>query len=193
MFIGEPGVALARRLLAVNGPFPWVRNGQCRSEHQDFAHASFGVGLQNHPAQPGVDGQPRESTAEVGDHALLVERTEFLQQLHAVADAAAVRWIQEREVLDVSELQCRHLQDHRGEVGPQYLRFGVARAGFEVLLGVEADAHPRCHPTTPARPLCGRCLRDRFDGQSLYLQSAAVPGDAGVARVDDVADSGHGQ
>jgi hypothetical protein len=35
--------------------------------------------LQDHPAQPRVDGKSREAPAEVGDGAVLVERAQFLQ------------------------------------------------------------------------------------------------------------------
>ena len=104
-----------------------------------------------------------------------------------------VRRVQEREVLDVAELQRRHLQDHRGEVGPQNLRVGVARPRLEVLLRVQPDAHARRDASRPAGPLRGRRLRDRLDGQPLHLGPAAVAGDAGGARVDDVADAWHGQ
>ena len=101
--------------------------------------------------------------------------------------------IEEPEVLDVAELQRGHLQDHRGEVGPQNLRIGEPRPRREVLLGVQADAHAGRDATRAARPLRGRCLGDRLDGQPLHLRPAAVPRDPCGAGVDDVADAGHGQ
>ena len=93
------------------GPLPRVGDRQRRGQHQHLAHAALGVGLQNHPAQPRVDGQARQATAEVGDRALLIEGAELLQQLHAVADTASVRRVEEREVLHLAELQRRHLQN----------------------------------------------------------------------------------
>ena len=148
---------------------------------------------QDHPAEPRVDGQLREPAADVGDRAVAVEGAEFLQQQHAVADAALVGRIEEREVLDVAELQRRHLQDHRGEVGPQDLGVGEARPRLEVLLGVQPDAHAGRDAPRAARPLRGRGLRDRLDRQPLHLGPAAVARDARGAGVDDVADAGHGQ
>ncbi len=103
----------------------------------------------------GSSGQLGEPAAEVGDRAVLVERAEFLQQLHTVADAALVRRVEERKVLDVAEIQRRHLQDHRGEVGPQDLGIGVAGPGFEVGLGVEPDAHAG-RGTRPSGPPAAR-------------------------------------
>ena len=83
---------------------------------------------------------------------MLVEGAELLQQLHAVADAARVRRVQEREVLDVAELQRRHLQDHRGQVGPQDLRIGVARAGREVRPRSTAGCRRRARRGRSGRP-----------------------------------------
>ena len=119
-----------------------------------------------------------------------VEGAEFLQQLHTVADAARVRRIEERKALDVAELQRRHLQDHRGQVGPQDLRIGVARAATsKSVLGVEPDAHAGRGAPGAAGPLRGRGLRDRLDRQPLHLGAAAVARDARGAGVDDVADA----
>ncbi len=184
---------LAGRLLPVARPFPRIRDAQRRGQHQHLAHATLGLGRQDHPAQPGVDRQPGEPTAPLGDRALPVERAELGQQLHTVADAAPVRRVEERKVLDIAQPQRRHLQQHRGEVGAQDLGFGVARAGREIGLGVQPDAHAGRDAAAAAGPLRGRRLRDRLDRQPLHLQPAAVARDAGVSRVDDVADAGHGQ
>ena len=43
-----------------------------------------------------------QAPTEVGDLAVLVERPEFLQQLHAIADTASVRGVQERKLLHVA-------------------------------------------------------------------------------------------
>ncbi len=64
MLVGEPGVLLPRGLLAVGGPLPRIGDRQRRREHQHLAHAALGVGLQDHPAEPRVDGQLREPAAE---------------------------------------------------------------------------------------------------------------------------------
>ena len=85
---------------------------------------------------------------------------------------------------DVAEAQGGHLQDHRGEVGAQDLRVGVARARREVVLGVEPDAYAGRHSTGTARPLRRRGLRDRFDRQPLHLRPPAVARDACGAGVD---------
>ena len=63
----------------------------------------------------------------------------------------------------------------------------------EVILGVQTDAHAGRDATRAARPLRGRGLRDRLDGQPLHLRPAAVARDPCGAGVDDVADPWHGQ
>ena len=103
------------------------------------------------------------------------------------------RRIEERERLDVAQAEGRHLQDHRGQVGALDLGRGE--------LGPARRSRPRCragcrrpaHPAAAARPLIGRRLRDRLDRQPLHLGPAAVARDPGRARVDHVADAGHGQ
>lgn len=114
VLVGEAGMPLASGLLAVGRALPWVGDGQSRRQHQHLRHASLGLGLQNHPAQPRVERQPRQAAAQVGDRAVAVERAELLQQLHTIADAAPIGRVEEREVLDITwwrtEPQRRHLQ-----------------------------------------------------------------------------------
>ena len=86
----------ACRLLGVGGALPRIRDRQGRGEHQDFRHAAFGVGLQDHPSQPGIDRKLRQPPAQCGDVADGVERPEFLQQCHTIAHTAAIRRIEER-------------------------------------------------------------------------------------------------
>ena len=49
---------------------------------------------------------------------------QLLQQRDAVADLAAVRRVEEREVLDVAEAERLHLQDHGREARAQDLGLG---------------------------------------------------------------------
>ena len=161
--IGETGMFLSSRLLPAGGAFPRVRDRERGGQHQHLAQAALGVRLQDHPAQPRVDGKLGEAPADVGYRSRSVERPEFLQQCHSVVDAAPLRRVEERKARDVAELQGGHLQDHSGEVGAQDLRVGESRPGREVLFGVEPNAHTGCGAAGPASPLRGRGLRDRLD------------------------------
>ena len=66
-------------LLAVHRTLTRVGNRQRRGEHQHLADAALGVGLQDHPAQPRVDGQLRQPPSDIGDRPGGVERPELLQ------------------------------------------------------------------------------------------------------------------
>ncbi len=198
VFVGEAGVLLPRRLFAVGRPLPRVGDRQRRGEHEDLAHASLAVSLQDHPAQPRVDGQLRQPAPHVGDRTVAariaasgggVEGAEFGQQHHPVADAAPLRRVEKREGLDVAEVERRHLQDHCSEIGPQDLRVGVARSRREVIFGVQPDTDAWRGAARPPGSLRGGRLRDGFDRQPLHLGAPAVARDACGAGVDDVADA----
>ncbi len=191
MLVGEPRVLLPSRLFLVARAFPRIGYRQRGREHQYLADTALGVGLQDHPAHARIERQPGQPAADVGQGARGVECTELLQQLDPVADAASVWRVQEWKLPDVTELQGGHLQDDRGQVGPQDLRIGVAGPGFEVFLRVQPDAHTRSGTSRASGPLSGRGLRDRLDRQPLHLGAAAVAGDPRSTRVDDVADAGH--
>ena len=113
--------------------------------------------------------------------------------MHTIADAALIRRIQERKILHIAEVQCGHLQHHRGQIGAQDLRVGVPGPSVEVCLRVQPDAHSRRCPTGPAGPLRGGGLRNRLNRQSLHLGAATETGDPGGSRVDDIADPGNGK
>ena len=193
LLVGEAGVLLASGVLTLGGAFARIGDRQRGGQHQHLPHAAFGVGLQDHPADARIEWYPSQPAAGLGEAPFTIESTEFLQQGHAVADAALLRRIEERELLDVAESEGGHLEDDCGEVGPQNFRIGVARPAREVLLGIQPDAHAGGGAPGPAGPLGRRRLRDRLDRQPLHLGAPAVAGDARGAGVDDVADARHGQ
>ena len=141
---------LVGRLLAVQRPLAGVLNGQCRHDDQHLARASVVLRGQHHPGQPRVDRQLGQLAPERGERAL-PQRAQLAQQVHAVADAAPVRRLDERERLDVAEVERGHLQDDRGEVGAQDLRIGELRPGVEVHLEYSRMQMPS--DVRPHRPL----------------------------------------
>ena len=167
----------------VGGPLTRVGDRQRRREHQHLAHAALGVGLQDHPAEPRVDGQPREPAAERAVIApSRVEGAELLQQQHAVADAAPVGRIEEREVSmspSCSAAICRI-------TAARLVRriSGSVNRGrdVEVLLGVQPDAHAgRDAPERPARCAAEACEIGSIGSRCtfvrrLYREMRAVPG-----------------
>ena len=192
--VGVAGVRLVGLLLLVGGPLADVLDRQRGRDHDHFVDAAHARRLEHHPAHPRVDRELREPPAELRQLAArLVERAQLLQQRDAVAHLAPVRRVEEREVLDVAEVDRRHLQDHCGEARAQDLGFGEARPLLEVLLAVEPDRDPLGDAPAAALALVGARLADRLDRQPLDLQPRAVAADPRGARVDDVVDAGHGQ
>ncbi len=122
-----------------------------------------------------------------------VQRAQLGENGDAVGDLPAVGRIEEREHRDVAQVERRHLQDHRGQRGAGDLRVGEFRAGQEVVLRVQPDADPVGDPPAAPGALAGGGLRDRFDRQPLHLAARRVPGDPRRSRIDDVADTRHGQ
>jgi len=125
--IGEAGVLLGGLGLGVGRALSRVLNGQCGGDDEYLTQAAVRVRRHDHPGEAGIDRQPGELAAEVGEALALVanvrvQGAEFLEQLHAIGDVAAVRRVDERERGQVAQAQRGHLQDHRREIGAQDLR-----------------------------------------------------------------------
>ena len=124
---------------------------------------------------------------------LAVDRRELLQQVETVADGFAIRRLDERKRIDGAQAQVQHLQDHRGQVGPQDLWVSERGPCVEVLFAVKTYADARFDPTATALALVGAGLGYRLDRQTLDLGAVAVAADARGAAVDHIADARHGQ
>ncbi len=98
---------------------PGILDRQEGRDHQHLAQATPLVGLDQHPAEPGVDGKLRELLPDAGQphRSLGFHRAQLGQQPQPVADLSRVRRLDEREVRDVAEIRFGHLQDHRCQVG----------------------------------------------------------------------------
>ena len=85
------------------------------------------------------------------------------------------------------------MQDNGGQVGSQDFGIGVFRAVQKVRFVVQTETDPRRHTATPACPLVGTGLGNRFNWQPLYFRAHTVPADARNASINHVANTGHGQ
>ena len=194
----EAGVELSGPLLLVGRSLADVLDGQGGGDDHDLVDAAVAIGLEHHSPERRVERQPGEACAERGESAVMrravgLERPELLEERHAVGDVATVGRLDERERFDVAQTEGGHLQDDRGEVGAEDLGLGELRAGIEVVLGEQPDAHARRDPAAPTGPLVGRCLRDRLDREPLHLRPLVVAGDASRSGIDDGSDAGHGE
>ena len=194
----EAGVLLVGLGLLLEGAFSHVLDGHGSDDDDDGVELAEAVGLDEHPCHAGVDGDAGDVPAGLGEDGLAVaflvgEGPEFVQQEQAVADGAVLRRLDEGELGDVTQPHEGHLQDDAGQVGAQDLGVGELGAGVEVLLRVQADGDAVGDTAAATGALVGRGLRDRFDGQALYLVARGVPRDAGGAGVHHVPDAGHRQ
>ncbi len=194
--VGDVGVALA-----AHGPLSRILNGERGGEHEHLGQARMAATPlllrgDDHAADLGVDGKPRQASADGGDVAGGVGRrqgAEFVQRGVAVGDHRRVGGLDEREGVDRAQFERLHRQDDAGEVGAEDLGLREAGPRLELLLGVESDAHARRDAAAATRTLHGRGLRDRGDRQLLHAGAGVVAALAGQAGVDDVSDARHGQ
>src|SRR5690606_7804852 len=118
---------------------------------------------------------------------------QLLQQAITIVDEARVRRVDERKARRITELERRHLQDDAGKIGAQHFRRRERGPCQEVLFGIEPYTNTVAFAPGAALALIGARLRDLLDRQTLHLAAHAVATDTGEARVNDVADAGHGE
>ena len=194
----EPGVRGVGLLSLVGRSLARVLDSERRRNHHHLAHTAEPVGLQHHPAEAGVQRQPRKPAPDLGEPGGWIgpgggQRTELFEQLDTVAYGPLVRRVEEAEVRDLAETERGHLQDNGSEVGAQDLRVGEPGARVVVLARVEPHTDAVLRTAAATGALVGRCLRHSLDRQPLHLEPLAVAGDSCCAGVDDVPDAGHSQ
>jgi hypothetical protein len=174
--VAEAGVELVGPGPVLDRPLARVLDRQRGGDHEHLAQTAEPVGLEDHPAQPRVDRQPREPAPDRGQPVARgapgAQRAQLLEQLDARADVALVGRVDEREPGDVAEAQRRHLEDHAGQVGAEDLRVGELRPGEVVLLGVQPDGDPVGHPPQrPARWLADAWLIGSIGSRCTFVRS----------------------
>ena len=174
-------------------PVAHILDAERTRDHQHLGEGLAVARFENHPADPWIERQLGEFAADRRQRVGVVDRAQFGQQLVAVGDRPARRGVEERKVLDRSEPECLHAQDHAGQRRAQDLRIGEARPLREVGLVVEPDADAVADPAAPPCPLVRRRLADRLDEQLLDLVAVAVALDPRRAGIDHVADAGNRQ
>ena len=193
VLVGEPGVGGVGPGSLLERPLARVLDRQRGRDHDHLLGAAQAIGLEHHPAHPRVDRQPGQPAPQRSQAPVRGQRAELDQQVHTVADLAAVGRLEERERFDVPEPERGHLKDHRAKVRAADLRVGKAWALGELLLGVEPNADAVRGPAAAALPLIRARLRHRLDRQALDLQPRAVARDARGPDIDDRADARDGQ
>ena len=149
------------------------------------------LGGQQHAADARVQGQPGELLAQRSQPALRVQGRQLLQGPITVGDQLGIRWVEEREILDVPEAQQLHLQDDRRQVGAPYLRLRELGAGLEIVLRIQPDTYTRSYAPATALALARRGAGDALHRQALDLAAVTVAADAREPRIDHVVDPRH--
>src|SRR6201999_168159 len=162
--LGEPRVLGVRRLPGISRALPYVLHRQCGGDDQYLADAAVPARLDDHAADPRVDRQVGQLTADLAQPPPVVAGParrvgpELLQQPDAVGHVALIRRVDKREVGHLAQVQGGHTQYDRGQVGAQDLRVGEPRPRLEVLLAVQPDTDAVRGAPAPALALVGRGL-----------------------------------
>ena len=198
--IHEPGMGGIGSGCAIVRPLTRITDRQRGGHDDDVVEATLLLGLHDHPAQSGVNGQSGEAPAHVGHApcqrlrpATRPECAHLLEDRDPRGHRTTVRRVEEGEVRDLAQAERGHLQEDAGEVGPQDLRIGERRTGCEVRLVVQPNADARTETPAPSRTLRRAGLRDRLDGQALDLEARREARHADLPGVDNRPDPRHGQ
>ncbi len=192
-FIGEFLVRLVRCALGVHRPVARVLYRKRGGDDQHFAQADVIERGQDHAADAWVERQFGELLAERRQQVAVVDCAELLQQLVTVGDRAPRRRFDEREGLNIGQVQRLHAQDDGGQRRTQDLRLGEFRPQQIILFVIQTDADTCRDPAAAAGALIGGRLCDRLDLQLLHLVAIAVALDARQSGIDHIADTGYRQ
>ena len=189
--IAKARVALLGLAAVLGGSLARVLNRQRAGQHQQFREHAVMLRGQQHTRQRGIDGQRRHAPTQ-GRKAARVQRAQLLQKPVAIAHPAPIGGIDKGKLVHVAEAEMLHAQHHRRQIAALDFRVGKRRPGPVILLAVQAQTHPRTHPSTAAATLIGTGPGHRLDGQALDAAAVRVAADARLPRIDDVANPRHG-
>ncbi len=185
------GVRLVGLGLRVHGAVAHVLHAHGAGNDQYLLERLAVTRFQNHAAHARVQRQAGQLLAHLGQLVRVVHRPQLGQQLVAVGDGAFGRFLNERKVLHLPQVQALHAQDHARQRRTQNFRVGEARATRKVFFVVQANTNAVGHTAAAARTLVGCGLADRLDQELLDLGAQAVALDPRGACVDHVADARH--
>ena len=170
-----------------------IGHRQRARDHQRLGEAVALARRQHDPADARVERQAGELAPDVGQRAALVDGAELGEQLVAVGYGARARRFDERERVDRSEVERRHLQNHARERAAQDFRLGKARTRRVIGLRIEAHADAVLHAPAASRALVGIRLRDLLDLEERRPVARRIALDAREPGVDHVADARDGE
>ena len=171
----EALVLFRGELFLTGGTFPRIAHRETGGDDEYLVQTVVVGTGQHHPTDARIDRQTVEATTQLRQPAVLVGRTQLVQERETVTHRAGVGRVDEREPVDVAETGGLHPEDDRGEVGALDLRLGELGPVEVVVLVVEPDGDAGTESAASAGPLVRRGLRDRLDGQPLHLGPSVEP------------------
>src|SRR5262245_43447595 len=102
--IGPLHLSVVGFLWAVGRAFPRILNLERRRNDEDIRDAVLSAGFENHPPDPRIDWQEGQLAAQRSQPAAVVDGTQFEERLEAVADCLGPRRIEERELVNRTEI-----------------------------------------------------------------------------------------
>jgi len=170
LFMLKLGLCLIGSLLLFCRAFARVLHLQGGGDDQQLLQAALVLTGQNHSSDARIDWQLGQAATDIGELVVVVEGAQFKQGLVTVPDGVRLRRIQEGEFLDRPQPQRLGLQNDSGQIGAANLRCSVFIAREEVVLRIQTNTNAGPDSSAAAGALIGRCLRDRFDRQTLHLR-----------------------
>ncbi|MPM80481.1 hypothetical protein SDC9_127528 [bioreactor metagenome] len=154
----ETGVSLISSSLTLLRTITRILYRQRRSNHQHLSQTPTIARSQDHAAHPRIQRQLGQFAADRREHSRLIvaDRPKLRQQRIPVTDQTRARRIDEGEILNRTQTQRFHPQDHAGQRGTQNFRIGMRRPSIEIVFVVQPDADAVHHPTAPSGTLHGR-------------------------------------
>ncbi len=193
------GVGLAgRRDLALAARPAWRRAHLAAAEQGGQAAAQARVagidGVEDQPAEPGMDRQPGDAAATRGERSVRsAADAERGEQLLGMIDAFGRGRLEPREAARIVAMPGLEQERHRGEVDA--LDLGIAVGGAaQVLLGrPQAQAAPGCGAPGAPGALVGGGAADALEHQGVEAAVGVEAADPRQAAVDDRAHAGDGE
>ncbi len=179
-------MGLVRLLFLVQRSLPRVLDTERGNQDDHFIEGPLLLAFNQHACQAGVQRKLCHHAPDGGQSTMAVDGSQLPQDSEGVFYGGGRGRVQEGKVLDASQPQEEHPQDHFRQVGAQDFRRGMQGPGKIVVPGVQADADSGLNPPAAALPLIGAGPGNGNDGKALSPGSGVVLGNAGHPGIDHI-------
>jgi hypothetical protein len=103
--------------LFVGGAHPGVLDAECCSDHRHLREAVPVPGLEDHPGDAGIQGQPGHDPAPIGEPVVGPDGAELPQKVVTVAERPRRGGIDKGKIGRITQAQRDHPEDDLSQVG----------------------------------------------------------------------------